>query len=284
MIAKAVARSTNEKIGDCATTYAAQASCPSSCVFKDGGGCYAEYGRMAVGLTNPLNRGAALVEATPLDVAEAEALAIDEMATLRKRPLRLHTVGDCATDEAARIVAAAAERYMDRGGGPVWTYTHAWRDVDRASWGRVSVLASCENVADVAEARARGYAPSIVVEEFADRKRYSDSECELLPCPAQTTENVACSSCRLCMDDQGLLERGYAIAFAVHGSANVVKAAVRALRDPDDPDRKLTTRDHAHRLREELGRWPRPHELAERAGVTKSSAWQMMRKLEGVKA
>jgi hypothetical protein len=82
------------------------------------------------------------------------------------RPLRLHTVGDCRTDEAARIVAAAAERYMDAGGGPVWTYTHAWRLVDRASWGRVSVLASCETPEQVELARARGYATAIVVDEF----------------------------------------------------------------------------------------------------------------------
>jgi hypothetical protein len=83
--------------------------------------------------------------------------------------MRLHTVGDCRTDEAAKIVAAAAERYMDAGGGPVWTYTHAWRLVDRASWGRVSVLASCETPEQVELARARGYATAIVVDEFDDR-------------------------------------------------------------------------------------------------------------------
>jgi hypothetical protein len=46
LAAIAVARSSNEKIGDCATTYAAQASCPSSCAFFNGGGCYAEAGHV----------------------------------------------------------------------------------------------------------------------------------------------------------------------------------------------------------------------------------------------
>lgn len=275
VLAMAVTRSQNEKLGACATTHAAQQSCPSDCVFKDGGGCYAENGRMAMGVTNPLNRAAAQTEASALDVAQAEADAIDAMQVLPGRPMRLHTVGDCATDEAARIVSAAAARYVARGGGPVWTYTHGWRTVRRESWGTVSVLASCETPADCLLAASRGYAPSIVVEEFEGR-RLRDG---VLPCPAQTTAGVKCSSCRLCMDDQALLERGYAIGFAVHGTMSSVKAAVKALRAPDDPFRRLTSRDFALAFRKSHGRWPTIRELQELAGVSKPSAWQMLDKL-----
>lgn len=280
MIAKAVALSGNQKIGDAATTYAAQASCPSSCVFKDGGGCYAENGRIAAAMTIPLNAAAAVGHASALDIARAEAREIDGLDVVAGRPMRLHTVGDCATDEAARLVSAAAARYVERGGGPVWTYTHAWRDVDRDSWGAVSVLASCETEADVRDAHARGYAASIVVEEFEDRRRYPLADgFDVLPCPAQTTEGVTCSSCRLCLNENRLYWDGLVIGFHVHGTASVVKAATKALRDPDDPERRLTSRDHAVRLRGELGRWPTTRELCVAAGVTSASAYEMLVKL-----
>lgn len=279
LLAIAVARSTNAKIGACATTYAAQESCPADCVFKDGGGCYAENGRIASGVTIPLNTAAERAHATALDVAEEEATALDRMKVVEGRPLRLHTVGDCATDETARIVSAAAARYMERGGGPVWTYTHAWRTVQRESWGNVSVLASCETAAACHAAAARGYAPSIVVEDFPDRRRYTLDTLDVVPCPAQTTEGVSCASCRLCMSDGKLLERGHAIGFAVHGTRGVVKAAVKALRDPDDPDRRLTSRDHAQAFRDAHGYWPSILELARLADVTKASAWEMLKRL-----
>jgi hypothetical protein len=299
LLAIAVANSNNEKIGACATTYAAQESCPSDCVFKDGGGCYAENGRIASGVTMPLNGAARLAGATALDVALEEAAAIDAMEVVPGRPMRLHTVGDCATDETAMIVSAAAERYMERGGGPVWTYTHAWRLVARDSWCIVSVLASCETAADCRLAAARGYAPSIVVEEFEGRKLYeipdghgaagdpqtggdclpSETPVRVLPCPAQTTAGASCSSCRLCFDDEALLERGYAIAFSVHGTASVVKLAVRALRDPDDPRRRFTSRDYALGFRRHYGHWPAAAELARIASVDPSSAQEMLARL-----
>lgn len=283
LAAIAVARSSNEKIGDAATTYAAQTSCPSSCAFFAGGGCYAENGRIYSGVTGPLNLVAERAGLTALDVAVEEAAAIDALDVPAGRPLRLHTVGDCRTEEAARVVAGAADRYMARGGGPVWTYTHAWRVVDRASWGRVSVLASCETPAQVELARGRGYAPSIVLEAFAVPHRY-DAETgfgtvDVLPCPAQTKEDVTCSSCRLCLDDGALAGRGYAIAFEVHGTASSVKAARKALRSPSDTQRRLSSRDHALRLLAETGRWPTVRELMAAADVGAPSAREMLERL-----
>lgn len=279
-LARAVARSNNAKIGDAATTYAAQASCPTSCAFLNGGGCYAENGRIAAAMTIPLNAAAQDAHASTLDVARAEAREIDQLEVEVDWPMRLHTVGDCATDDAAILVGEASERYMNCGGGPVWTYTHAWRDVDRASWGKVSVLASCETTADFDAARERGYAPSIVVDEFPGRRKYLQDGEWILPCPAQTTADVTCSSCRLCFDDDRLFRLNAAIGFAVHGTLSVQKAALKALRTPDDPDRRLTSKDHANRLKGELGRWPTARELMDAADVTHASAWEMLKRLQ----
>ena len=239
--AKAVVTTMNKKLGLVSTTLAAQGSCPTSCKFLNGGGCYAEGGAIGTFHLRPMNRTAEEMGLDAVGIAEHEAQAIDDMYTIVGRPMRLHTVGDCSTNEAACIVAAAAERYMDRGGGGVWTYTHAWREVDRECWGRVSVLASCETAQDVRDARARGYATAIVVEEFEDWRRYYHGTeavpedawryqhgVDILPCPSQTM-GVTCADCRLCLDDEGIRERGYSIAFHIHGDPGGVKRARASL-------------------------------------------------------
>jgi hypothetical protein len=288
-LALGVANNANKKIGDAATTYAAQTSCPDSCPFFAGGGCYAENGSLGKFVTAPLNRAASAVPHTALDVAKAEAKEIDRMKVAPGQPLRLHTVGDCKTDEAAREVAAAAARYRARGGGPVWTYTHAWRDVARESWGDVSVFASCETTADTVQARARGYSPSIVVEQFASDKRHivdaSESDkavgVDILPCPEQT-RGVSCSDCKRCFDDKQVGEFGYAIAFAIHGTPFTVRHAKKALRTPDDPDRKLTTRELIPRTITEIeaeGGKVTNAEIARRLDCTSGSVAQMRKTL-----
>lgn len=65
-LAIAKSSSGNAKLGDAATTHAAQASCPRSCRFLDGGGCYAETGRQGKFVTTPLNELAGELEATAL--------------------------------------------------------------------------------------------------------------------------------------------------------------------------------------------------------------------------
>ncbi|MCR4338261.1 MAG: hypothetical protein NUW01_00080 [Gemmatimonadaceae bacterium] len=214
------------KLGPVSATYVAQVTCPATCAFK-GAGCYAEHGPLAMVTTKRLNRRALAL--TALDVAHQEAEAIDRLTG--SRDLRLHVVGDCATDETAQVVAAAAERFEGRGGKRVWTYTHAWRTVDRSAWGNVSVLASCERPEQVAEARSRGYAAALVVDEHRERKRYERDQVTLIPCPEQTTRGVQCVSCRLCFDDTRLIKDGLTIAFALHGDRAGLAKARRTLEE-----------------------------------------------------
>lgn len=282
-LALGIANSSNVKIGKAATTYAEQRSCPTSCVFFNGGGCYAENGKLGQYITAPLNRAAAKVSATPEQIARYEALQIDAMKVVPGQPLRLHTVGDCKTDKAAQIVAAAAARYVARGGGPAWTYTHAWRDVKRASWGDVHVLASCEKPEHVREAEARGYVAAIVVEEFASIKPYDHNGVLIQPCPAQTTKGVTCASCTLCMKTPRLREKGLTIAFAEHGPADGRRRARLALTDPDNPDRKKSSRERIPPFIAgfvtEHGREPTNTEIAKAIGMSPSSIAQMRKKL-----
>lgn len=210
----------NAKTGRVAVTYAdLRASCPASCPLR-GEGCYAE--NFAI---YPWFR--ALAEAgrghDARSTARAEARAIDSGRVVQGRAMRLHVAGDCRTAVAARIVSAAARRYIARGGGPVWTYTHAWRVVPRSAWGprgALSVLASTERAEDAPRALARGYAPALVVDTHpADGRATVDARgVRWVPCPAQTRDNVACVNCRLCWDAEGLRARRTGITFAAHGA------------------------------------------------------------------
>ena len=211
MLATMVTKSRNRKLGGCAATYAAQASCPGSCPFRDNG-CYAEKGFVAL-TTRRLNGASG--DATAIDVARAEAAAIDAAKPRwAGQPLRLHVVGDCPDNECAETVAAAARRWRERGGGPVWTYTHAWRDVDRLSWEGVSVLASVHSKDEAAEAEAHGYAAAMVGSHENGKRAWREDGTRYVPCPQQ--HGLAdCRTCGLCFRDERLHERAV-IVFEKH--------------------------------------------------------------------
>lgn len=212
--ATATHNSENRKLGMMAATYATQASCPASCPLFNNG-CYAEQNLVGI-QTRRLNRNAPAA-ATPEEIAIAEAEAIDALPVVRGNPLRIHVVGDCSTEGAARIVAAAAERYMARGGGPAYAYTHAWRDVPREVWGKVSVLASCESADDVPLANYRGYAAAVIMKDLPVTVQNDYHGARVLPC-AYETRGTQCRDCRWCMRDGWLKERGLTIGFKPSGA------------------------------------------------------------------
>lgn len=211
------AETQNKKLGHAAATYVAKQSCPDTCAFKSNG-CYAEHTATRAHWDR-ITAGS--LDKTPLDLARAEAAAIDALPA--DRDLRLHVAGDSATEEGTRLIADACGRYVVRSKFwhlerpvKVWAYTHAWREVPRAAWGVISVLASCETPADVEAARARGYAAALVVPRFDADATYRVGEQKLVPCPQQTRDKV-CTDCRLCFDDTRLQKAGLAIGFALHG-------------------------------------------------------------------
>jgi len=209
----AVERSGDSKLGKnrVSATYASQETCAPSCPFLKNG-CYAETGRI-----NMVRIAlAAYGGVTPEEAAAQEAAEIRQLSG--RFPLRLHVVGDCTTNTAAHILADAAAEYTAKHNQPVWTYTHAWRDVDRDAWGSISVLASCETPDDLRLARQRGYAP-VMVREIESRKAFDLGDgMRGVPCPQQWQPGqVSCESCRLCMRDQKLYKRGDVIVMKPHG-------------------------------------------------------------------
>ena len=219
---KAVEVSENSKIGKVSATYATQVTCPDSCALK-GSGCYAEGGMVGM-FTRKLNSSSDAQTMSVEELALAEAVAIAGLTG--ENPLRIHVVGDATTDGAARLLANAAEFHSNKHGKKVWTYTHAWREVARASWGKVSVFASCETTADAQLAMSKGYAAAVVVEKHQSDKAYVENGVKLVPCPQQTGRAATCVDCGLCMRAPAMLAGGAVIAFEVHGQG-VKKAAAK---------------------------------------------------------
>jgi hypothetical protein len=133
--------------------------------------------------------------------------------------MRLHVSGDSKTIKGSRLLANAVKKWKTRGGGHVWSYTHAWAHVPRSTWGLTSILGSIENINQVAAVRKQGYAPALVVNSFASDKAFSVPGCDtvFIPCPAQTKDKVSCESCKLCTRADWLFATNKGIAFAVHG-------------------------------------------------------------------
>lgn len=220
-VATLVLLSKNVKIGEVSATYASiDGSCPSDCAHK-GAGCYAQAGNVGIHV-NRLDKAfsAATSPARRLDaraVARAEAREIKAAIKAGKdtRALRIHVSGDCRTPAAAREIAKAVEGWK---GGPVWSYTHGWKQVARENWGKISVLASVDRVEDMPLAFSRGYAPAVVVAAHPkDGKAFRREDgTKIIPCPAQTRD-VTCVECGLCMNATMLHSQRAAISFAAHG-------------------------------------------------------------------
>jgi hypothetical protein len=216
--------SKNSKLGDkiqMDATYASiDSTCPDTCALKSSG-CYAQ--TSFVGITNArLNQEAKTL--TNLQVARAEARAIREaykFNIVKETYLRIHVSGDTRTRNGVRSINSAVKTLLDKGLKKAYSYTHSWRNVPRKLWSNVSILASVDDVSQVAQARENGYAPALVVSEFASDKAFKmeGSDVTFIPCPAQTRE-VTCGQCKLCMKADFLYENNKGIAFAAHGVGN----------------------------------------------------------------
>lgn len=233
----AVERTDNGKLSigkKFSTTLSSHHSCPDTCRFKgdplnpdgpNGNGCFT-YDHLLGNEARKLDRAG---ETDFVKIALQEAAAID--ALTGKWDCRIHEVGDCSCIEAAQIVAAAAERYMAKQGRIAFTYTHAYKapySVPRSAWGNVSVLGSCETEEDIQLVQSMGYVPSIVVSEFLHDTPYYIGGHKFLPCPhnlnVQVTnekgekEHITCRTCRFCLKESWLREKGLGVAFRAHGS------------------------------------------------------------------
>jgi hypothetical protein len=200
----------NRKIGDIAATYLPiKQTCPNSCALKDNG-CYAQVGYVGMWM---MKLEAKMAGVSAYDIIRKEAREIAAYGPYAKgKILRLHVSGDARTTASVKLLAAAEKKWD----GKVYTYTHAWRNVPRKAWGKISILASCESTGEAKEALKKGYAPALTVAFHPGDKAYMQDGLKIIPCPQQT-RGVTCDKCRLCMNDAMLRDQSAVISFAVHG-------------------------------------------------------------------
>ena len=214
----------NMKLGNASTTYSGLNTCPQDCPFRKSG-CYAQCGPIRI-IFHRLSD----MKRSHLREAKAEAIQIRNLSG--EKDLRIHTTGDCRSNEAAKIISKAAKEYAERCERRAWTFTHAWKTVQRRSWGQVSVLASCETLGEVKQAKAKGYATALVLENFKSDKVYLEAGQKIMPCPSQVAkakgEKVTCTRCRLCLNDAKLRAAGITIAFKIHGPTLKAAEALRS--------------------------------------------------------
>lgn len=214
----------------CSTYVSVSATCSGSCPFKDRG-CYVQ-----AGITGRLIRqlDAAAFGMCSLDVIREECALIDSVfpsgvpqdGFVGGRDLRLHVGGDASTERGAEMLARSADLWQRRGGGSVWTYTHAWRQIDRRAWGVISASASVETVEEADDAWFSGYVPVLVLPRFERAGAYrlggSSTGLRLIPCSAEL-RGSNCAECRACIDSAHMRGR-YAIGIVVHGQWRKIAA------------------------------------------------------------
>lgn len=210
--------SKNEKVGRVSATYASiHGSCPRDCAHMNNG-CYAQLGMVGIHSSRLDKASKNRPRADARETARAEArLILKAIASgENKLPMRLHVSGDCRTESATTTLSAACREWNN----PIWTYTHAWKNVRRETWGsHISVLASIDSKEDMPLAQEKGYAMAITVNYHPENGKAwkLDNGFKVIPCPSQTRD-IKCDACRLCWNDEYLRSTKAVISFAAHGS------------------------------------------------------------------
>ena len=199
----------------CASTYVSIArTCPPWCRFKDAG-CYAQSGSMGSAIkrldVDYKGEHPNLSEAKLID--KAWVAGVPQTGARGGVDLRLHVGGDTKNPDGAEHLAAAAERFQQRGGGAVWTFTHNWSHIRRETWGPIQVLASVETTREVGQAWEMGYRAALTVREHPSDRAYNFSGVKVVPCPAET-RGLTCVECRLCLEPR---PPRTVIGFSIHG-------------------------------------------------------------------
>ncbi len=231
-------RSSNGKLADKSKgevvhqTATGMQTCPKTCPLL-GNGCYGENGRVGLQINDRLEHGTSARSAA---IGEAACITEAPATTRDGRPIhmRLHVRGDTLAPYVP-IVAESVSRYVERSGferhgdALVWGYTHVL-DVAREMWGpAISILASVQHPSEIQQARDRGFAAAIVVNDVPSARGFQDESTGefILPCPVQSGRATSCISCGLCLRDKYLFENGITIAFAAHGATRKVRNALK---------------------------------------------------------
>lgn len=208
-------KSSNAKTGPIAVTTSSADTCPITCPFNNGGGCYAASG--------PLKLHWDKVTAGQRG---GDWLALqDSIVAAKLKPgslLRHNQAGDLPHEGGIlnwtviqylyTIFTAAKLR--------AFTYTHHRQteynlqvvaDCNAAGF---TVNLSCDNESRAAEMHRAGYPSVCVTPKDDERRSWQVDGVKFQTCPAQLKDGVTCQTCQLC----SVADRPVVLAFRAHGS------------------------------------------------------------------
>jgi hypothetical protein len=197
---KLTAKSSNRKTGGIATTMTSAESCPSTCPFNNGGGCYAASGPTAIHWRK-LTKGETGYDYFGLMHAISAA-------KLKPGSLLRHNVaGDLPQDPEApgrinRFLLAQLADIFKTAKLRAFTYTHHLQDghnlppIRDAIAEGFTVNLSCDSEAQASQRHREGFPAVCVVPSTDTRKSWVDeSGVRFQTCPAQLKDGITCQTC-----------------------------------------------------------------------------------------
>ncbi len=237
--------SANQKTGPIPVSMTSKVSCPSTCAFKAGGGCYAENGGLGINW-NKLGRG------------QGRALTAEQfLGAIKVLPRgqlwRHNQAGDLPHDpDTGRIFPHFLYQLAQANKGKRgFTYTHhKWEEweggvhngceygqqnrdfIQQANANGFTINVSCETAEQVDRACSYGLPSVIAVPKGTPDRWHTPKGNLVITCPAVTQDNVTCARCGLCQrvytgTSQTTSKLRHTVAFPVHG--NGAKKAERKL-------------------------------------------------------
>lgn len=217
---KLTARSSNRKTGPIATTISSSDTCPATCPFNKGGGCYAAGGPTAIHWRRLDRRETG----TPiLDIGLQLGEANLKPGTL----LRWNVAGDLPHYEGRinlpvlQQLIAIFNVYKLR----PFTYTHHTQTIDNLSdvdWCNQSgftVNLSCDTERQASKRHREGFPAVCVVPSDDQRRSWIDADgVRFQTCPAQLRDGITCETCQLCTRGNVGTDRHCVVAFRSHGA------------------------------------------------------------------
>jgi hypothetical protein len=214
---KLTARSSNRKTGPIATTLSSSDTCPATCPYTNGGGCYAAGGPTAIHWRK-------------LDRRESGTAILDfghQLAAAKLPPgslLRWNVAGDLPHLNGTVNLPVLQQLVGTMVSGAKlrpFTYTHHVQTssnlaaVDWCNRAGFTVNLSCDSESQASQRHREGFAAVCVVPSDDSRRSWIDADgVRFQTCPAQLKEGITCQTCRLCTK----AERACVVAFRAHGN------------------------------------------------------------------
>lgn len=212
-----IKKSANSKTGPIPVTYSQRETCPPSCPHYRAD-CYAEDFYTSMAWNKVPQRGGDLA-------ALCESIAAMPPGQLWRHNVAGDLPGEGEAVDAAALGAIVKANIGRRG----FTYTHK-KSIDAIEWAQqatawgFTVNLSADDAGEADTLADSGLPLTCIVPIDTPEKTTTPGGLPIVICPAQTRDNVSCSTCQLCQRP----DRQVIIGFRAHGSrAKVADAKAR---------------------------------------------------------